>query len=156
MKDYLLNTFRYNDWANQQLLETISTLPEKEEVIKLFSHLITAQDKWFNRLVKEKEDNAFAWSEPVFPEKELAAQWKQSVDKWIRFLENHSEQDLEKDIFFNRVSDGKSMNVSVKDVMLQLNYHSIHHRAQINTLISKQGIKVPATDYIFTALREIN
>ncbi|MGZ3921946.1 MAG: DinB family protein [Bacteroidia bacterium] len=35
-----------------------------------------------------------------------------------------------------------------------MNYHSIHHRAQVNTLMSKQGIKPPATDYIFTVLQE--
>jgi uncharacterized damage-inducible protein DinB len=155
VKDYLLNTFRYNDWANQQLLEAIGTLPDKQETIKLFSHLITAQDKWFNRLVKEKDDNTFSWSAPVFPEQDLKAQWKQSVEKWIRILESHTGPELEKDIIFTRSSDRKSMSVSIKDVMLQLNYHSIHHRAQLNSLISKQGVKVPATDYIFTALKEV-
>lgn len=155
MKEYLLNTFRYNDWANKQLLDAISTLPDKGEVIKLFSHLITAQDKWFNRIVKEKEDSAFSWSDPVFTEEELAGQWKQSVDKWIHFLENHTDPVLEEPIIFNRASDGKAMSVSIKNVMLQLNYHSIHHRAQINSLMSKLGIKPPATDYIFTALKEM-
>jgi uncharacterized damage-inducible protein DinB len=46
------------------------------------------------------------------------------------------------------------MQLKIKDLMLQLNYHCIHHRAQVNTLISKQGIKPPATDYIFTVLQE--
>jgi uncharacterized damage-inducible protein DinB len=156
VKEYLLNTFRYNDWANKQLLDAVNTLSEKEDAIKLFSHLITAQDKWFNRIVKEKDDSAFAWSEPVFPEQDLAERWQQSVAKWIQFVENHTESELEKDIIFSRVSDGKSMSVSIKDVMLQLNYHAIHHRAQINTLLSKQGVKVPATDYVFTALKEMH
>ncbi len=47
------------------------------------------------------------------------------------------------------------MGVTLMDLALQLNYHNIHHRAQINTLISKQGIKPPATDYIFTKLQEL-
>lgn len=155
MKEYLLDTFRYNDWANKQLLDAISALPERGEVIKLFSHLITAQDKWFNRVGKEKEDSAFAWSAPVFLEIELAEQWKKSVDKWIHFLENHTEHELNQAISFIRASDGRTMSVAIKDVMLQLNYHSIHHRAQINSLLSQQGIKPPVTDYIFTVLKEI-
>lgn len=155
MKTYLIDTFRYNDWANKQILEAISTLPHKEEVIKLLSHLITAQDKWFNRIGKEKEDSALAWSEPVYSEEELAGKWKNSIDQWIHFLENHTEPILEEPIIFDRASDRKKMSVTIKNVMLQLNYHSIHHRAQINSLISKQGIKPPVTDYIFTALKEV-
>ena len=55
---------------------------------------------------------------------------------------------------FKRQSDGITLVVKIKDVVLQLNYHSIHHRAQINKLISRQGITPPATDYIYTAIRE--
>jgi len=59
------------------------------------------------------------------------------------------------DIIFTRPNDGKKMAVILRDLFLQLNYHSIHHRAQINSLISKQGIKPPATDYILTVLKEV-
>ncbi|MES2566708.1 MAG: DinB family protein [Bacteroidota bacterium] len=154
MKEYLLDTFIYNDWANRQLLETIFTLPEKEESIIVFSHLIVAQDKWFNRIGKEKDDHTLSWSGSVFQEEELADQWHQSVSQWIRFLESHPDSELNKDVTFIRQSDGKNMSVTIKDVMLQLNYHAIHHRAQINRMISKQGIKPPATDYIYTVLKE--
>jgi uncharacterized damage-inducible protein DinB len=156
MKAYLLDTFRYNDWANKQVITAINTLPEKEEALKLMSHLVTAQDKWFNRIVKETDDQLLTWFGPVFPEKELTYRWEQSVSRWIRFIEDQTEQELEKDIEFIRQSDGKMIRVSIKDVILQLNYHSIHHRAQLNSILSKQGIKPPATDYIFTAMEEVS
>ncbi len=156
MKTYLLNTFRYNDRAYKQLLGSINELSEKEEILKLLSHLITAQDKWFNRIVKEADDYLLTWFGPVFSENDLPVLWEQSVSAWIHFIEEHSESDLNNPIEFIRQSDGKMMHVRIKDVMLQLNYHSIHHRAQINSIISKQGIKPPATDYIFTAMKEVN
>jgi len=156
MKEYLCNTFKYNDWANRKLLEVILTLPEKQEAIKLFSHLITSQDKWFNRIRAEVNDKELAWFGPVFDEKELQDNWSKSIFNWINFLEKNSSVEIENYIEFKKAGDGKSIRVKIKNVMLQLNYHSIHHRAQINSLISKQGIKPPQTDFIFTALEEVS
>lgn len=155
MKNYLIDFFKYNDWANQQLLEVIKQLPDKEESVKLFSHFIHAQDKWYNRITKEIEDSFFSWITPVLPLDELASKWDKSVNAWIDLIETKNEEDLHEDVVFNRGHDGKQMGIKLIDLCLQLNYHSIHHRAQINKLISQQGFTPPATDYIFTKLTEL-
>jgi uncharacterized damage-inducible protein DinB len=154
MKDYLIKTFRYNDWANKKLIDAITTLPEKGDVLKLFSHLITSQDKWHNRITHERNDSELTWFGLVFSVDELEKEWERSVKNWIGLLERSTEKDLENKIEFKRASDNKPMRVKLVDLALQLNYHSIHHRAQINSLISKQGQKPPLTDYIFTAMEE--
>jgi uncharacterized damage-inducible protein DinB len=155
MKDYLLKTFRYNDWANTKLLEAIGNLPDKEEAFRLFSHLVHAQNKWYNRVTKKDDDVLFNWFGESFPIETIANDWKQSLYNWIVLLEKSNPSDLDKMIEFTRAIDGKLMGVKLADLMLQLNYHSIHHRAQINALISKQGQKPPLTDYIFTVLKEL-
>lgn len=155
MKTYLLDTFRYNRKANSILAAAINGLPDKEAAVKLFSHIIAAQDKWHNRLTRLEKDSAFQWNGTVLNAGELEQEWLKSVDRWIGSIERLTEEELESDIVFIRPSDGKQMAVKIKDVALQLNYHAIHHRAQINTLISKQDISPPVTDYIFTALREM-
>lgn len=155
MKQHLIDSFNYNDWANRQLLETIKQLPEKQKAVELFSHFIHAQDKWYNRITKQKEDSTFAWMTPVLPLEELEAKWMTSVNAWLNLLNTKTENQLQEDVIFNRAHDGKAMAITLADLCLQLNYHSIHHRAQINTLMSQQGIKPPATDYIFTKLREL-
>lgn len=155
MKQYLLDFFRYNLKANIQLLEAVHQLPEKEHAVKLFSHLILAQDKWFNRISKEKEDSAIQWMLPVIPLNELASRWDVSIDHWLRLIEEKTDEELHHDIIFKRPADGKQMGIKLMDLILQLNYHIIHHRAQINTILSQQGITPPPTDYIFTKLREI-
>lgn len=48
MKQYLINTFKFNDTANKKVLEKIKQLPDKTEAIKLFSHLITCQFRWIS------------------------------------------------------------------------------------------------------------
>lgn len=155
MKKYILNFFSYNDWANRKLTGAIQQLPEKEESVKLFSHLITTQDKWMNRITKKAEDKTLHWFDLAFPVENLEAEWSRSVNEWTGFIENLPEEELENDVVFIRAGDGKKIGVKIIDLALQLNYHSIHHRAQINKLISGQGMKPPATDYIYTALREV-
>lgn len=43
MKHYLIETFKFNDKVNRQILKKINELPEKDECIKFFSHLINSQ-----------------------------------------------------------------------------------------------------------------
>jgi uncharacterized damage-inducible protein DinB len=154
MREYLLKTFKYNDWANRKLLEAIRSMDDNTEALRLYSHLISAQDKWLNRVSGEKSDSEFAWFSLIFPLNSIEKEWERSVGAWIGLLERSTEEDLQKNISFIRISDHKKMRVKLIDLMLQLNYHSIHHRAQINMMISRQGQKVPVTDYIFTVLEE--
>lgn len=156
MKQHLLETFRYNDWANKQLLQAILLLKEKDESIRLFSHLINSQDKWFNRITKEIDDKELRWFGEIYSETELNNQWEKSVNCWIAYLERMEEAALENYIEFKRADNNRTIRVKIKNVMLQLNYHSVHHRAQINSLVSRQGIKPPQTDFIFTALEELS
>lgn len=155
MRQYLLDFFNYNYQANIKLLDTIYTLPQKEEAVKLFSHLILAQDKWLNRITHAKEDSSIHWMFPVIPLEELASRLDMSTPAWLKLIEEKSDEELQQDVIFKRASDGKTMGIKLLDLILQINYHNIHHRAQINTLMSKQGITPPQTDYIFTKLREI-
>jgi uncharacterized damage-inducible protein DinB len=67
MKQYLIDFFKYNDWANRKLLESIRQLPDNVEAVKLFNHLIAAQNKWLNRITKEKDDNAIVWFDKMIP-----------------------------------------------------------------------------------------
>lgn len=155
MKTHLVDSLNYNDWANQKLLPVIKQLPDKDQSIKLFSHLINAQNKWYNRVTKLEEDAGFSWSSPVFILEELETHWKNSLSVWIDLITSKTESDLEETIVFTRASDGQQMGIKLVDLVLQLNYHSIHHRAQINKLISQQGVTPPTTDYIFTKLIEL-
>jgi uncharacterized damage-inducible protein DinB len=154
MKTYLLDFFNYNNWASEKFIEVIQTLPEKEESLKLFSHLIAAQDKWANRITKKEEDSHFAWSGKVFSAEELGGEWKRSFLFWKDLLENNTDEYLETDVIFYRASDKKGMKLKVREIIFQLNCHAIHHRAQIATLMSKQGVAPPAADYVFSVLKE--
>lgn len=154
MKQYLIDFFKYNDWANRQLIEAVKKLPEPAESVILISHLITSQNKWLNRITKEMDDKTLAWYDTIYPLDQLTDQWLEDVAKWIQFVEDLSEKELAGDFVFERPSDGKKLSVKISDIALQLNYHSIHHRAQICRIIRQQGQTPPTTDYIITTIKE--
>lgn len=156
MKEYLLHFLQYNDWANKTLLAAILQLPGRDEPVAMFSHMIHAQDKWYNRVDPQKSDDNYSWSAGPFHEEQLAAEWERSIGQWLAYMANASEEEIAKDIVFSSPAIGKNKAVSIQDIILQINYHNIHHRAQVNKMISGQGMKVPATDYILTKLKDVN
>lgn len=154
MKQHLTELFKYNDWANRRVLDSIKQLPHKEEAARLFSHLISAQNKWINRLTKEADDETIQWFGETLPIEELEEKWSESVNKWINLLECNDIGFLGTTVTFYAKVTNKNLKVTLQDLMLQLNYHSMHHRAQINTIISREGLTPPATDYILTRVKE--
>ena len=50
MKQYLIDTFRFNDWANRKMLAAAKDATDKDTVAAIFSHLIYVQDRWLKRV----------------------------------------------------------------------------------------------------------
>lgn len=155
MKDYLTDTFRYNDFANTKLVEKIRLLPDKTEAIKLVSHLANCQYKWMARITGDPRAVEMSWWEPVYVIDDLIPEWKKSLQPWIDYINAHSDEALSREVTFTGF-DGGTWAASPKDIALQLNYHSIHHRAQIQTIIRSQGLEPDFLDYIGTKYRKVN
>lgn len=154
MKEYLIETFRFNDEANKKLLKKIGELPDKKEAVRYFSHLINSQNKWLKRIQVYPEDPKMDWWEPAYEFDQLEGLWEQSLGEWIGFLESKSEKIIDEDVRFIGF-DGTVFAASLKDIALQLNYHSIHHRAQIQTMIRQQGLEPDFIDYIGTRYKRV-
>jgi uncharacterized damage-inducible protein DinB len=155
MKQYLIDTFSFNDLTNKKLLEKMKQLPDKEEAVKLFSHLINCQYKWMARIIHDPRVQQMDWWNPVYDLSELEAEWDKSLRLWIDFINSKACDELSAEVTFIGF-DGSLYAATPKDVALQLNYHSIHHRAQIQTLIRQQGLEPDFVDYIGTKYRKVN
>lgn len=153
-KKQLIDFFDYNDWANRKFLAVMQEITEKKELTALFSHLINAQDKWMNRIVKVRPDENLSWTRPAFPYEELEEKWRHSHHTWSDYLHALKEEELASEIVFYRQSDQKPMKVAIKDIAFQLNCHAIHHRGQMAKMIRAAGKTPPAADYILTAIKE--
>lgn len=154
MKQYLKETFEYNDFANNLVLDKIRLLPEKDEAIKLFSHLINSMNKWMARIEQDPAANELDWWKPRYPLEELGTRWTECLNRWLDFLRSKTEDELFAVIQYTGY-DGGRWEVPLKDIPLQLNYHSIHHRAQIQSVIRRQGLVPDFVDYIGTKYRKL-
>lgn len=155
MKNYLIETFKYNDATNKKLLNKIELLSDKEESVKLFSHLINSQYKWMARIMKDLTAKKMSWWEPVYDFTKLQEEWTKSLDLWVNYISTRTNEELSTETTFVGFDDGL-WAATPKDIALQLNYHSIHHRAQIQTLIRQQGIEPEFVDYIGTKYRKLS
>jgi hypothetical protein len=52
MKQYLIDTFKFDDLTNVKLLGKIKELPDKQQSVRFFSHLINSQKKWLARIIQ--------------------------------------------------------------------------------------------------------
>ena len=154
MKQYLIDTFLFNDQANKKLLEKIKELPDPAEAVKFFSHLINSQNKWLKRIEVYPEDTKMDWWEPAYELEQLEELWEESLKAWVTFLESKKEEELFEEVKFVGF-DGSIFAAVLKDIALQLNYHSIHHRAQVQTIIRKQGVEPDFLDYIGTKYKRL-
>ena len=155
MRDYLIETFQYNDHANKLLLKKINELPDKTECIKFFSHLINCQYKWLDRISIYPEISKLDWWEPVYDFDQLENEWTKSLNNWIEFLKTKSEDELNAFVIWIGVGN-EPYTAQLKDIPLQLNYHNIHHRAQMQSIIRQQGLVPDLLDYIGTKYKKVN
>jgi len=155
LRQYLLDTFHYNDTTNRKLLLKIKELPDPTEGIRLFSHLINCQYKWLARLKQDPAAPAMSWWEPLYPQERLEEEWAQSLQPWLDYITALSDGELTRETVFVG-QDGGRWGATPQDIALQLNYHSIHHRAQIQTIIRSQGLEPDFVDYIGTKYRKLD
>jgi uncharacterized damage-inducible protein DinB len=154
MKEYLIETFLFNDYSNKNMLKKIGELMDKTDCIKFFSHLINSQNKWMARILRDSKAHQMSWWDPVYPYEQLEEKWNESLATWINFLRSKTEQEIFEEVEFIGY-DGEKWKARLVDIALQLNYHSIHHRAQMQMLIRQQGVEPDFIDYIGTKYQKI-
>lgn len=94
MKQYLIDSFSYNDFANRKLLTKVKELPDQTECIKYFSHLINSQRKWMSRILQEESAQQMSWWEPRYTLDEMETEWTQSYNNWISFINSKTEAEI--------------------------------------------------------------
>jgi len=155
LNSYLIDTFSYNNQTNKKLLDKIKLLKDNAEAVKLFSHLINCQVKWMARVTQDPNAIKLSWWEPIYDFDKLAGEWTKSLNPWLKYITQKTEEELSSEITFVGF-DNVKWAVTPKDIALQLNYHSIHHRAQIQTILRQQGIEPDFVDYIGTKYRKLS
>jgi len=140
--------FAFDAWGNRlhlSFLKKHSEFNHRAEAMTLFSHLHATQQVWHARIIGEDSSRLDIW-----PDLSLA-QSNKLIDlnekRWHELLGDH-DLDLERVVTYQN-SKGIPYENTLEELLSHLVIHGQHHRAQINTLISRSGLNPPAIDYIY-------
>jgi uncharacterized damage-inducible protein DinB len=154
-KEHLIELFEFNDKTNKRLFKKIGELPDQTECIRSASHLINCQYKWMARILDNEKVAEMSWWKPLYSLKQLEEEWSKSLRPWLDFIDSQTDEELSTERQFTGF-DGGDWAATPKDIALQLNFHSIHHRAQIQAIIRGQGVEPDFVDYIGTRARKLS
>lgn len=155
LSQYLIDTWHWNTHANKTVLKKIEQLSDKSECIRFFSHLINCQYKWMDRINIYPTCSKLDWWEPLYEFDQLIIEWDKSMKPWTDLLNNIPEEELLQKVKWIGNDGTTTFTAPLSDIALQLNYHSIHHRAQMQTIIRKQGLEPDFVDYIGTRVAQV-
>jgi uncharacterized damage-inducible protein DinB len=147
MKNYFINLFNYDQFANQLILKAITDAGEPEKPVQLMGHLLAAQQVWYNRC-----NNLPPFSGALWPDSK-ADSFAQLINDnhniWIDFLNKTNDAEFEKEINYNNLK-GEPFCDTLANILAHVINHGTHHRAQIGQQLKFAGLEnLPITDYIF-------
>jgi uncharacterized damage-inducible protein DinB len=150
MKSFYVDLFRYDAWANAKLIESLKRQEINDEnVLRLLSHLLTAESVWLKRIKGDIFENAF-WDLLNIIECERLS--NECAANYASFLNTITESDFEKNMSYKNSREIQYTN-SVAAALKHVSFHSAYHRGQIAREVRKLNKEPVNTDYI-TFIRE--
>jgi len=147
MKEYILDLFKYNDWANQNVLICLQkNKVDNEKILTLFYHIIAAQNEWLKRITHHPNGKIELWkSENLYT---LIDMTNESSHRWIEFIQEYPYSNFEEVIAYINTK-GTSFESKLSDILIHVTNHGTHHRGQILTHLRNLDIAPPILDYIY-------
>ena len=145
MLDHLRRLFRYDEWANQEVMASFNaagSAPPRS--LKLMAHVLGAEYLWFSRMEGTKSPLA------VWPDLSLAdcEQYASRLARiWSDYLDTLTAEQLSRPVTYTN-SKGERWTNSVEDILMHVAMHSAYHRGQIAADMRAAGYAPAYTDFI--------
>ena len=140
--------FRYDQWANNEVLtclQKLSSPPERS--LKFFAHIVAVEWLWFDR-AQESPARIPVW--PAIDLNESERQLQASNAAWNTYLEKLTEAQLRPMVSYTN-SKGEKWQNTVAEILTHVIFHSVGHRGQIASDLRLAGHEPPYTDFIHAA-----
>ena len=146
---------RYNEWANDLLLDAISKLPA-EEIYKAraaafggmsfaLAHILIVDQIWRAHLLGEEHGFTSRTTETPGSLELLTSQLRQIGDWYVDYADTMSEPLLNETIHFSFV-DGGSGAMTRGDILIHVCNHQTFHRGHLGDMFYQSGLIPPAMD----------
>ena len=142
MKDYFLNLYRYNAWANKRALECLKKQNvEDQKILTIMSHILSALFIWLNRIKGLPTSPFPLWQQ--YKLEELITMGEDAGHNWLDFVEKNN--DFNRELNYTNYQ-GHPFTNNVEKIMIHLVNHSTYHRGQIAMLLRQKGYEPVNTD----------
>jgi uncharacterized damage-inducible protein DinB len=132
--------FKYDDWANRQVLGLLPTAPARS--LELLAHIFSAERLWWERL-HQRTQSFPVW--PNFSLEQCAQQAEEVPLLWQEFFNSRPDLDM---VISYKNTIGESFGSRIEDIVMHVYTHSAYHRGQIAANIREAGGTPLNTDLI--------
>ena len=145
MLSFIERLFRYDDWANREVvtaLTELSTLPPRS--LKIMDHILSAERLWLERVRSEQQ------TYPVWPDFTIGRcqhEVEQLAQLWTGHFSSLQEEDLGRPVRYQN-SKGETFTSQHLDILMHVILHSAYHRGQIAIDMRAAGFSPAYTDFI--------
>ena len=141
--------FTHLQWANERILEQLNKSEGfNQQVIRLFSHILFAEQVWFTRIQGADSSHLPIWSDAELSDCEKLV--KQNEKSAASILSQLSSSRLDETIVYQN-SQGKTFNQSIREILIHVALHGQYHRGQINTWLRGNDLEPASVDFILYA-----
>lgn len=162
MKDYIEQLIDYHYWATGLILKyaekldgesfTAETADRQTSIQDNLIHLILAETLWLDRMerkARSKREYEKQFDPRKFPSiKEVYGAWFDLELRMRAFVDGLPEEQLEETFRYTRLSDGADHENRYVDILTQLVFHGMQHRAELAQALTGLGHSPGNIDYI--------
>lgn len=142
----MIKIFEHAAWANQQIFDVFQKSEGSEEkLLRLFGHVLAAEQVWLARINGEDALVFSIW--PEYSLEECEQVMNQNIRGYQTLFETLKEADFSKIVTYPN-SKGIVFHTSINDILNQVSLHGSYHRGQIAMLQRQAGEEPVSTDYI--------
>lgn len=146
---------RYNRWMNQRLYLVCQSLPDEllkadlgaffGSIYATLNHLLFADNAWMARF--QNQSVPYRLGQEIYSDfADLTTAREQFDQAIIDFTEKLTSAWLAADIHYYSGIDNRTRSLPAWALLTHMFNHQTHHRGQITTLLTQQGVDVGVTD----------
>ena len=149
---YFQRLFRYDRWANREVLMALRTAKEPPaQVLRWLAHLAGAGHTWLAR-VNAKTPPLAIW--PELTVEQCDHFLTLLGDGWLGYLDALAPSELSLSVAYSN-SRGEEFSTTIADILTQVLTHGSYHRGQIAAAMRACGETPASTDFIIAVRKGV-
>jgi uncharacterized damage-inducible protein DinB len=155
LKDYLIELYEYNYWANKRYLTVAETLTEEQlfrkqghswdSVQAIFVHMMSSERMWPQRWLGEQGSFLDLKDFPTVAS--VRAYWVEVENNMRYFIAEQTEQSLMNNITYTNPK-GETFTLPLWQMVVQPPNHNTHHRGELAAMFALMNIPHPEEEVV--------